>query len=330
MTTSNEESRSVNSVGKHVIGSGGRHRKSLRGHGPTPKAEDRVYHKAHKAKVAREKRQAASPRLAAQRRADRRITKTDEIVIGRNAVVEALRAGVPASELYIATRLEQDDRTRDAIRIASQEGLSILEADRLEIDRIARSRNHQGIVLKIKPYQYADLSQLMDKAENQSKALGTAPLFVALDGVTDAQNLGAVIRSAAAFGADGIILPERRAASMTAGAWKVSAGAAAHLPVARVTNLNRTLDEMHKRGYYAIGLDGGGIAAVGKTGFESDPLVIVLGSEGKGINHLTYEKCDVIAGIPISAQVESLNASVAAGISLYATTRARHEAKNNS
>lgn len=330
MTTSNEESRSVNGVGKHVIGSGGRHRKSLRGHGPTPKAEDRVYHKAHKAKVAREKRQAASPRLAAQRRADRRVTKTDEIVIGRNAVVEALRARVPASELYIATRLEQDDRTRDAIRIASQEGLSILEADRLEIDRIARSRNHQGIVLKIKPYQYADLSQLMDKAENQSKALGTAPLFVALDGVTDAQNLGAVIRSAAAFGADGIILPERRAASMTAGAWKVSAGAAAHLPVARVTNLNRTLDEMHERGYYAIGLDGGGVAAVGKTGFESDPLVIVLGSEGKGINHLTYEKCDVIAGIPISAQVESLNASVAAGISLYATTRARHEAKNNS
>ena len=193
MTTSNEESRSVNGVGKHVIGSGGRHRKSLRGHGPTPKAEDRVYHKAHKAKVAREKRQAASPRLAAQRRADRRVTKTDEIVIGRNAVVEALRARVPASELYIATRLEQDDRTRDAIRIASQEGLSILEADRLEIDRIARSRNHQGIVLKIKPYQYADLSQLMDKAENQSKALGTAPLFIALDGVTDAQNLGAVI-----------------------------------------------------------------------------------------------------------------------------------------
>ena len=330
MTTSNEESRSVNGVGKHVIGSGGRHRKSLRGHGPTPKAEDRVYHKAHKAKVAREKRQAASPRLAAQRRADRRVTKTDEIVIGRTAVVEALRARVPASELYIATRLEQDDRTRNAIRIASQEGLSILEADRLEIDRIARSRNHQGIVLKIKPYQYADLSQLMDKAENQSKALGTAPLFIALDGVTDAQNLGAVIRSAAAFGADGIILPERRAASMTAGAWKVSAGAAAHLPVARVTNLNRTLDEMHKRGYYAIGLDGGGVAAVGKTGFESDPLVIVLGSEGKGINHLTYEKCDVIAGIPISAQVESLNASVAAGISLYATTRARHEAKNNS
>ena len=330
MTTSNEESRSVNGVGKHVIGSGGRHRKSLRGHGPTPKAEDRVYHKAHKAKVAREKRQAASPRLAAQRRADRRVTKTDEIVIGRNAVVEALRARVPASELYIATRLEQDDRTRDAIRIASQEGLSILEADRLEIDRIARSRNHQGIVLKIKPYQYADLSQLMDKAENQSKALGTAPLFIALDGVTDAQNLGAVIRSAAAFGADGIILPERRAASMTAGAWKVSAGAAAHLPVARVTNLNRTLDEMHKRGYYAIGLDGGGVAAVGKTGFESDPLIIVLGSEGKGINHLTYEKCDVIAGIPISAQVESLNASVAAGISLYATIRARHEAKKNS
>lgn len=317
----------TNSTEKRVIGSGGRHRKSLRGHGPTPKAEDRVYHKAHKAKVAHDRRMAADPRAAARRRADKHVAKNDEIIIGRNPILEALRANVPSTELYIATRLEQDDRTREIIRRAGQTGLSILEADRLELDRIARSHNHQGVVLKTKPYQYADLEEVIDRAENEAKARRAAPLFVALDGVTDAQNLGAVIRSAAAFNADGIILPERRAASVTAGAWKVSAGAAAHMPVIRVTNLNRTIDDMHHRGYYVIGLDGGGTSVVGKTGFETDPLIIVLGSEGTGINRLTREKCDVIAGIPISQRVESLNASVAAGIAVYATSRTRLEAR---
>lgn len=317
----------TNSTEKRVIGSGGRHRKSLRGHGPTPKAEDRVYHKAYKAKVAHDRRMAADPRAAARRRADKHVAKNDEIIIGRNPILEALRANVPSTELYIATRLEQDDRTREIIRRAGQTGLSILEADRLELDRIARSHNHQGVVLKTKPYQYADLEEVIDRAENEAKARRTAPLFVALDGVTDAQNLGAVIRSAAAFNVDGIILPERRAASVTAGAWKVSAGAAAHMPVIRVTNLNRTIDDMHHRGYYVIGLDGGGTSIVGQTGFETDPLIIVLGSEGSGINRLTREKCDVIAGIPISQRVESLNASVAAGIAVYATSRTRSEAR---
>jgi 23S rRNA (guanosine2251-2'-O)-methyltransferase len=311
---------------KPVIGSGGRHRKALRGHGPTPKAEDRVYHKAYREKIEREKRDAANPRLAARRRADRQISRSDEIVVGRNAVLEALRAHVPASTVYIASHIEQDDRTRDIIRIAGAEGLQIMEADRLEIDRIARARNHQGVVLKTSPYQYADLDQLVEKASNEQKATGRIPLFVALDGVTDPQNLGAVIRSAAAFNATGIILPERRSASVNAAAWKVSAGQAAKLPVSKVVNLNRTIDSLKQQGYYVVGLDGGGSAEVGKTGFESDPLVVVLGSEGSGLNHLTREKCDVIAGIPISPAVESLNAATAAGISLYAVDQARHRA----
>lgn len=307
------------------MGSGARHRRALRGRGPTPKAEDRVYHKAYKAKKAKERTLRADPRLAARRRADKHVAHSDELVIGRNPVIEALRAGVPATELYIASRLEPDDRTRDSIRIASQRGINILEADRLELDRIARSHNHQGIALKTKPYEYADLADLTEAAEARMRGNAHAPrpLFVALDGVTDPQNLGAVIRSAAAFGADGIILPERRSASVTASAWKVSAGAAAHLPVARVTNLNRTIDDLHERGYYVIGLDGGGDSLIGNTGFESDPLVIVLGSEGKGMAKLTREKCDAIASIPISSTVESLNASVAAGIALYATATAR-------
>ncbi len=317
-------------------GSGGKHRNALRGKGPTPKAEDRVYHKAYRAKKATERRQMADPRLAARRRAAKYVSDSDDMVFGRNAVLEALRVAVPSSTLYIATRLEHDDRTRDIIRLAGVQGLHMMEADRLEMDRIARSSNHQGVVLKVKPFTYTPLQELVDRAEKKSKAveavksasirMSAKPLFIALDGVTDPQNLGAVIRSAAAFGANGVILPERRSASVTAAAWKVSAGAAAHMPVARVVNLTKAIQGLQERGYYAVALDGGGDAQVGKTGFETDPLVIVLGSEGRGVSRLVREACDAVAGIPITTMVESLNASVAAGISLYAVDRARREA----
>ena len=271
-------------------GSGGKHRNALRGKGPTPKAEDRVYHKAYKAKQATNRRKMADPRLAARRRAAKFTSDSDDLVIGRNAVLEALRVGVPSMQLYIATRIEHDDRTREIIKLAERK------------------------------------AKAMDVVNSPSARINARPLFIALDGVTDPQNLGAVIRSAAAFGANGVILPERRSASVTAAAWKVSAGAAAHIPVARVVNLTKAIESMRERGYYTVGLDGGGDKLVGETGFETDPLIVVLGSEGKGLSRLVRESCDAIAGIPITSMVESLNASVAAGISLYAVARARREA----
>ena len=311
-------------------GSGGKHRK-----GPTPKAEDRVYHKAYQSKKTSQRRKLADPRLAARRRVARYTSDKDDLVIGRNAVLEALKVGVPSSQLYIASRIEHDDRTHDIVRLAGIQGLNLLEADRLEMDRIARSDNHQGVILKVEPYQYSSLGKLVEQANKKAQAMDAAankaarnaaqPLFIALDGITDPQNLGAVIRSAAAFGANGVILPERRSASVTAAAWKVSAGAAAHLPVARVVNLTKAIESLREQGYYTVGLDGGGDKLVGNTGFENDPLVVVLGSEGKGLSRLVHETCDAIAGIPISSSVESLNASVAAGISLYAVARARRE-----
>lgn len=317
-------------------GSGGKHRNSLRGKGPTPKAEDRVYHKAYKAKKQAEKRQRSDPRLAARRRAAHFTSNSDDLVIGRNSVLEALRVGVPASVLYVANRIEHDDRTREIVRLAGQHGLNLLEADRLEMDRIARSGNHQGVILKADPFQYSSLHELVERVERKARAMEMAdskasrlsarPLFIALDGITDPQNLGAVIRSAAAFGVNGVILPERRSASVNAAAWKVSAGAAAHMPIARVVNLTKAIEALKERGYYSIGLDGGGSKLVGETGFETDPLVVVLGSEGKGLSRLTREACDAIASIPITSAVESLNASVAAGIALYATVNARRKA----
>ena len=297
-------------------GSGGKHRNALRGKGPTPKAEDRVYHKAYKEKQATNRRKMADPRLAARRRAAKFSSESDDLVIGRNAVLEALRCGVPASTLYVAARIEHDDRTREIIRLAGIHGLNLMEADRLEMDRIARSSNHQGVVMKARPFQYSSLAELVERADKKSRAMEAAnsasariaarPLFIALDGVTDPQNLGAVIRSAAA--------------------WKVSAGAAAHMPVARVVNLTKAIESLKERGYYSVGLDGGGDALVGETGFETDPLVVVLGSEGNGLSRLVRETCDSIAGIPMSNMVESLNASVAAGITLYSVARARREA----
>ena len=262
-------------------GSGGKHRNALKGKGPTPKAENRVYHKAYKAKKAADRRKMADPRLAARRRVAKFTSESDDLVIGRNAVLEALRCGVPATTLYVAARIEHDDRTREIVRLAGIHGLHLLEADRLEMDRIARSSNHQGVVLKAQPFQYSSLAELVDRADKKARAMEAAdsesariaarPLFIALDGVTDPQNLGAVIRSAAAFGANGVILPERRSASVTAAAWKVSAGAAAHMPVARVVNLTKAIESLKERGYYSVGLDGGGDALVGETGFETDP-----------------------------------------------------------
>lgn len=317
-------------------GSGGKHRNALRGKGPTPKAENRVYHKAYKAKKVADRRKMADPRLAARRRVAKFASESDDLVIGRNAVLEALRCGVPASTLYIAARIEHDDRTREIVRLAGIHGLHLMEADRLEMDRIARSGNHQGVILKADPFQYSSLHELVERAERKARAMEMAdskasrlsarPLFIALDGITDPQNLGAVIRSAAAFGVNGVILPERRSASVNAAAWKVSAGAAAHMPIARVVNLTKAIEALKERGYYSIGLDGGGSKLVGETGFETDPLVVVLGSEGKGLSRLTREACDAIASIPITSAVESLNASVAAGIALYATVNARRKA----
>ena len=230
----------------------------------------------------------ADPRLAARRRAAKFSSESDDLVIGRNAVLEALRCGVPASTLYVAARIEHDDRTREIIRLAGIHGLNLMEADRLEMDRIARSSNHQrgdeGAAVPVFLARRAGGTRGQEVSCHGSGQLRkrthcARPLFIALDGVTDPQNLGAVIRSAAAFGANGVILPERRSASVTAAAWKVSAGAAAHMPVARVVNLTKAIESLKERGYYSVGLDGGGDALVGETGFETDPLVVVLGSE---------------------------------------------------
>ncbi|KFD43490.1 23S rRNA (guanosine2251-2'-O)-methyltransferase [Cellulosimicrobium aquatile] len=318
-----------------TVGSGGQRRKGLEGRGPTPKAEDRVYHAAHKRKVADEKR--ATGRGGPARGTERAGTSrggasrgggpkgrgsVQEVVAGRNSVLEALRARIPVEVVYLASRLDADDRTREIVDIVAGRGYDLLEVGKPELDRLTDGAVHQGVAIKVPPYEYADVDDLLDAAEES----GRPPLVVALDGVTDPRNLGAVLRSAGAFGAHGVLVPERRAAGVTASAWKVSAGAAARVPVARATNLVRALGELKKAGCFVVGLDAGGTTAIGDLELATEPLVVVAGSEGKGLSRLVREACDVVASIPIGSDTESLNAAVATGISLYEVARLRREA----
>ena len=302
-------------------GSGGQGRKALQGRGPTPKAEDRVYHKAHRAKQLAERSAAKRPGGAARpaSRANRRAKSMEETVSGRNPVVEALRAGIPAKSLHVSVRVEMDDRVREALRLCAEQGVPVLENTKPELDRLSGEAVHQGLVLQIPPYEYADAVETAREAlEKWDKAyMRTAPLLIALDGITDPRNLGAIIRSGSAFDADGVIVPARRSVGMTATAWRTSAGAAARVPVAQAGNLNTTLAELHRMGYFVLGLDGGGDVSLPGLPLATEPLVLVVGAEGKGLSRLVREHCQQIVSIPISSSMESLNASMAVGISLY-------------
>ncbi|MFB8387234.1 23S rRNA (guanosine(2251)-2'-O)-methyltransferase RlmB [Microbacterium sp. NPDC055910] len=307
-------------------GTGGKNKRSLEGRGPTPKAEERAWHPAGKRKAAAERLAAAGgkpkPRTSSTNRTSRSKSADDtETVTGRNSVLEALRAKIPATTLYIAQRVEMDDRVKEMLSIATHREIPILEVMRPELDRMAGFDGvHQGVALKVPPYEYAHPQDLLENVIDT----GAVPLFVALDGITDPRNLGAIIRSTAAFGGQGIILPQRRSASVNSAAWKTSAGAAARIPVALAPNLTTTLKDFKKQGVFVLGLDGGGDVSLPALELADRPVVVVVGSEGKGLSRLVTETCDQVVSIPISGATESLNAGIAASVALYqiATLRA--------
>jgi 23S rRNA (guanosine2251-2'-O)-methyltransferase len=314
-----------------IKGSGGRGRRALEGKGPTPKAEDRPYHAAAKKKVAREHSRGAElsasrrPRQAGSRQGQApqgrgRSRDESEILSGRNSVLEALRARVPASVLYVVARIESDDRVRSSLSLAASSGIPVLEITRSEIDRlVGRDAVHQGVALKVPPYNYVHPTHLLDEVLSR----GELPLLTALDGVTDPRNLGAIIRSAAALGGQGVVVPQRRSVGVTAAAWKTSAGSAAHLPVAMTANLTQTLKAFQKRGLFVVGLTGDVNLSVSDMDFADEPLVLVIGGEGKGLSRLVRETCDALVSIPMRPSVDSLNAAVATGIALYEIARLR-------
>jgi 23S rRNA (guanosine2251-2'-O)-methyltransferase len=308
-----------------TVGTGGHGRRALEGKGPTPKATDRSWHVAGKRKAAQERLEAARAKhgkgQAPAKRAPRPRTSEDgELVTGRNSVVEALRARIPASTLYVAARIEMDDRVKEALSLATKRGIPVLEVMRPELDRLSGpDAVHQGVALKVPPYEYAYAPELLDEVEKR----GQVPLLVALDGVTDPRNLGAIIRSVAAFGGQGVIVPQRRSVGMTAAAWKTSAGAASRVPVAMAANLTQTLKELKARGLFVVGLDGGGSVSLPDLELATQPLILVVGSEGKGLSRLVTETCDAVVSIPIEATTESLNAGIAVSVALYEVSKLR-------
>ncbi|OBF88023.1 23S rRNA (guanosine(2251)-2'-O)-methyltransferase RlmB [Mycobacterium sp. 852002-51163_SCH5372311] len=287
-----------------TVGSGGQRRRALEGRGPTPPAHLRPNHPAAK-------------RAAAQARRPARRTDETETVLGRNPVLECLRAGVPATALYVALGTEADERLTESVSRAGDLGIAILEVPRSDLDRMTANHLHQGIALQVPPYGYAHPDDLV------ATALETPPaLLVALDNISDPRNLGAIVRSVAAFGGHGVLIPQRRSASVTAVAWRTSAGAAARIPVARATNLTRALKDWGDRGLRVIGLDADGDTPLDELD-GTDPLVLVVGSEGKGLSRLVRQNCDEVVSIPMAGHTESLNASVAAGVVLAEIARQR-------
>jgi 23S rRNA (guanosine2251-2'-O)-methyltransferase len=307
--------RTTNKKGA-TVGSGGQRRRGLEGKGPTPPAEMRKGHKKNRIANAQAKRAVSAQ---SRRPSGRGAKATAELVVGRNPVVEALRADIPATAVYVQQYIDNDDRVREAVQLATDRGVPLLEAARPELDRITAGLNHQGLVLQIPPYEYAHPDDLVAAAADRAED----PLIVALDGVTDPRNLGAVVRSVAAFGGHGVVVPERRAAGMTAGAWKTSAGTAARVPVARATNLTRALEAYQKAGLTVVGLAADGDVELQDLELLSGPVVIVAGSEGKGLSRLVGETCDLRVRIPMPGGAESLNAGVAAGVVLYEASRRR-------
>lgn len=298
-----------------TVGSGGVRRRGLEGKGPTPKAEERPNHKKYSG---------GSGSGAAGRRggpkAKGKVPGSDQVA-GRNAVLEALREEIPATQLTLMVRIDADERVREIMRLAAARALPVVEATRTDLDRMTDHSVHQGVALTIPPYEYAEVDELLEIAADRFEP----PLLVALDGITDPRNLGAILRSADAFGAHGVILPERRSVSMTASVWKVAAGAAGRVRVAQVTNLNRTLAALKEQDVFVLGLDADGDVTSRELELGTQPAVLVVGAEGKGLSRLARETSDQVVSIPMAGRSESLNASVAAAIALYEISGVRDQ-----
>jgi 23S rRNA (guanosine2251-2'-O)-methyltransferase len=319
--------------GKPRPGTGGYRRDKLEGKGPTPPAYLRPGHPAQRAaaKAARadgrpgqrsSERDAGGrlrPESGGQHSSTRGGGEGPEMVAGRNSVVESLRAGIPAMALYVTGRAQEDERVSEAVQLAADAGIAVLESGLSELDRLTGDAIHQGVALRVRPYEYAHPEDFLH-ADGR-----TLPLIVALDGVTDPRNLGAVVRSAAAFGATGVVVPARRSAGVTAGAWKASAGALVRLPVAQAVNLTRAIEGYKKAGFFVAGLDAEGTTDLREMSIADGPMVLVVGSEGRGLSRVVANACDMLVSIPMASGNESLNAGIAASIALYeiAGVRAR-------
>jgi 23S rRNA (guanosine2251-2'-O)-methyltransferase len=239
----------------------------------------------------------------------------EELVFGVNPVREALRGAREVSELYVQSTAS-DHRLEKILELARERGVRVIRREREDLTRMCGSSHHQGMALKVAPFAYADLDDLIAAAGHN----GSAGFLLVLDGIQDPHNLGALIRTAACAGADGVIIPRDRACGITPTAEKASAGAVETIPVAQVTNIAQALETLKKSGYWVYGLAGEAGSSLYDTDFSGN-VALVIGGEGEGIRPLVRKQCDLLLSIPLYGGVGSLNASVAGGIALYEVAR---------
>ena len=248
---------------------------------------------------------------------NQRNSQADGIIEGRNAVIEALRAGTAMDKIYIA-KGETDSTLGHIASTARNQGIVVVEADRRKLDAMSATHSHQGVIAVAAVREYASVADILQAARDK----GEAPLVVVCDELSDPHNLGAVIRTAEAAGAHGVIIPKRRSAGLTAVVAKTSAGAVSYLPVARVPNLTALLKELKEEGLWVYGTAADGTTSLYQADLKG-PAAIVIGSEGDGMSRLVREQCDFLVSIPMRGQVNSLNASAAAAVVLYEAVRQR-------
>jgi 23S rRNA (guanosine2251-2'-O)-methyltransferase len=241
-----------------------------------------------------------------------------EIIGGRNAVLEALKSSRRQIVELMISESSDDRRLRAAMKIARRKGIRVSFHSRKELDELAHGLNHQGIIAVASPMEYSPLDEIIERAFLP----GTQPLIVVLDHIQDPHNLGAIIRTAEAVGAHGVVIPKKRAVGVTPAVVKTSSGATDHIPIARVSNIVQSLERLKDKGVWTIGL----IPDADRTIYQVDltgPIALVIGGEGEGISRLVSERCDLLASIPMSGKVGSLNASVAAAVAMYEVFRQR-------
>lgn len=242
---------------------------------------------------------------------------SEEWIVGKNPVIEALRSGRTINKIWMAEGTNKNQMGA-VFSLAKDQGVIITTANRKKLDQLSGTDNHQGIIASVAAYDYVEVDELLARAKSKNEA----PFLLILDELEDPHNLGSILRTADAVGAHGVIIPKRRSVTLTATVAKSSAGAIEYVPVARVTNLVRTIEELKEQGVWIAGTD-----ASAKQDFRQGdytmPIALVIGSEGKGISRLVRENCDFLYSLPMAGQVTSLNASVAAALLMYEVYRAR-------
>lgn len=243
---------------------------------------------------------------------------SEELIIGKNPVLEALKSGRDMNKILIAEGA-QKGQTGQIIQLAKENGVIVQSVPRKKLDQLSSEGSHQGVAAYVAAYQYAELDDLFQLAKDREQD----PFFILLDEIEDPHNLGSILRTADAAGAHGVIIPKRRAVGLTATVAKASTGAIEYVPVVRVTNMTRTIEELKEKGVWIVGTD-----ASAKTDYRNMdatmPLGLVIGSEGKGMSRLVRETCDFLVSLPMAGKVTSLNASVASSLLMYEVFRKRN------